>query len=88
MKLAMLHIDRDLAASGLGAQMVLQVHDELLFEAMPEEVPRLASLVKSAMENAYPLNVPVRADVKSGENWWEVTPVEDVEEGEALSFAE
>jgi len=87
MKLAMLRIDRDLAASGLGAQMVLQVHDELLFEAVPEEVPRLATLVKAAMENAYPLNVPVRADVKSGRNWWEVTPVEDVDEA-ATAFAE
>lgn len=82
MKLAMLRIDKELAASGLTAKMVLQVHDELLFEAPPEEVPRLAQLVKSSMENAYRMNVRLRADVKSGSNWWEVTPVESIEDAE------
>jgi DNA polymerase-1 len=82
MKLAMLKIDRELAESDLTAQMVLQVHDELLFEAPLDEVPRLAQLVKSSMENAYEMNVPVRADVKSGNNWWEVTPVESIEDAE------
>jgi DNA polymerase-1 len=76
-KLAMLHVDKALSASGLGAQMVLQVHDELLFECPADEVRPLADLVRDAMQNAYPLDVPLRAEVKSGHNWWDVTPVEE-----------
>ncbi len=82
-KLAMLHVDKALSASGLGAQMVLQVHDELLFECPADEVRPLADLVRDAMQNAYPLDVPLRAEVKSGHNWWDVTPVgDDDEEGD------
>ena len=85
-KLAMLHVDKALRESGLGAQMVLQVHDELLFECPEGEVRALADLVRDAMQNAYPLDVPLRAEVKSGHNWWDVTPVgdDDGEEAEGL----
>ncbi len=76
-KLAMLRVDRALTGQGLNARMVLQVHDELLFECPEEEVPRLARLVRSAMEEAYPLDVPLRVEVKSGLNWWLVTPLDD-----------
>ena len=82
-KLAMLHTDKALAGSGLGAQMVLQVHDELLFECPADEVRALADLVRDAMQNAYPLDVPLRAEVKSGHNWWDVTPVGDDDGEEA-----
>ena len=76
-KLAMLHVDKALSESKLGARMVLQVHDELLFECPQNEVQPLSALVRKAMQNAYPLDVPLKAEVKSGHNWWEVTPVED-----------
>jgi DNA polymerase-1 len=76
-KLAMLRVDKALADSGLGARMVLQVHDELLFECPAAEVRPLGRLVRAAMESAYPLDVPLRAEVKSGGNWWDVTPVGD-----------
>ena len=76
-KLAMLRVDTALTGSKLGARMVLQVHDELLFECPTEEVRPLSALVKDAMQNAYPLDVPLKAEVKSGHNWWEVTPVGD-----------
>ena len=76
-KIAMLHVADALAQSKLGAHMVLQVHDELLFECPAGEVRELSKLVKDAMQNAYPLNVPLKAEVKSGHNWWEVTPVDD-----------
>ena len=76
-KLAMLHVDQALTERELGARMVLQVHDELLFECPAAEVPPLASLVRDAMQNAYPLDVPLKAEVKSGHNWWDVTPVGD-----------
>ena len=76
-KIAMLHVDKALKESKLGAHMVLQVHDELLFECPDDEVKPLSVLVRKAMQNAYPLDVPLIAEVKTGHNWWEVTPVED-----------
>ena len=76
-KLAMLRVDKALADAGLKSQMVLQVHDELLFECPEAEVRLLAGLVREAMQNAYPLDVPLKAEVKTGQNWWEVTPVGD-----------
>ena len=76
-KLAMLRVERGLTDSGLSAAMILQVHDELLFECPPDEVARLAVLVRTSMEHAFPLDVPLRVEVKSGHNWWEVTPLPD-----------
>ena len=76
-KIAMLHVADALSKTQLGAHMVLQVHDELLFECPVGEVQKLSKLVKDAMQNAYPLDVPLKAEVKSGDNWWEVTPVDD-----------
>jgi len=82
-KLAMLHVDKALRESRLGARMVLQVHDELLFECPDAEVQSLAVLVREAMQNAYPLDVPLKAEVKTGHNWWEVTPVGNHEDSDA-----
>jgi DNA polymerase-1 len=68
-KLAMIRVDRRLRESGSQALMLLQVHDELLFEAPEEEVADLAAMVKQEMEGAYDLRVPLLADVKVGPNW-------------------
>ena len=84
-KLAMLQVASALQEVGLGAHMVLQVHDELLFECPADNVQKLSKLVKDAMQNAYPLDVPLKAEVKSGHNWWEVTPVDDEDMDETLS---
>jgi len=70
-KLAMIRIDRDIIDEGLGSRMILQVHDELVFEVVPGERERLGALVKEAMESALALDVPVRADIGFGENWVE-----------------
>lgn len=78
-KHAMLHVDKSLKEEKLTAQMVLQVHDELLFECPADEVKRLAPLVREAMEGAFPLDVPLKVEVKSGNNWWEVTPVGELD---------
>jgi DNA polymerase I len=67
-KLAMIELDRRLLAE-FKAKMILQVHDELLFEAPEHELPSLAELVKSVMEGAYKLSVPVIAETKVGPNW-------------------
>jgi DNA polymerase-1 len=67
-KLAMIELDRRLAAD-FESRMILQVHDELLFEAPEKEVPRLKKLVKEVMEGAYKLTVPLLTETKSGANW-------------------
>jgi DNA polymerase-1 len=68
-KLAMMEIDRKLAATSLGARMILQVHDELLFEVPEKEREALRALVKPAMEQVYTLRVPLVVDMKIGRNW-------------------
>jgi DNA polymerase I len=66
-KLAMIRIDEQLR--GMQAKMLLQVHDELVLEAPPEEVEEVSVLVKSAMEGVRKLEVPLLVDTGSGENW-------------------
>jgi len=68
-KMAMIHIARELAEQKFKARMILQVHDELLFETPHEELDRLSKLVKKAMENVQKLAVPLVVDVKAGPNW-------------------
>ncbi len=71
-KLAMVNIYRELGEHGFRAKMLLQVHDELIFESPPEEMDRLRELVKHCMENALLLDVPLVVDIKTGENWYDV----------------
>jgi DNA polymerase-1 len=68
-KLAMLEIDRRLPAEGFQSKMILQVHDELLFEGPQGEIDRLKPLVKSAMEQVHRLRVPLVVETKVGSNW-------------------
>jgi DNA polymerase-1 len=68
-KLAMIKIDRELAARKLKSRMLLQVHDELVFEVPPAEVEVMQALVQDAMENVHPLRVPLVVDVGVGKNW-------------------
>ncbi|SFU45591.1 DNA polymerase I [Alicyclobacillus macrosporangiidus] len=70
-KLAMVRIDRALAESGLQARMLLQVHDELIFECPEAEADRLAELVQENMENALTLNVPLKVDIHTGKTWYD-----------------
>jgi DNA polymerase-1 len=72
-KLAMVRIQHELEARHLRSRMILQVHDELLFEAPPEELAELRGIVKPAMEEVYPLRVPLVVDIKSGANWRDMT---------------
>ncbi len=73
MKLAMLRVDRALRERGLGARMLLQVHDELLFEVPEQELEPTRELVRREMEGVYPLDVPLVVDQKVGRNWKEAT---------------
>jgi DNA polymerase-1 len=70
-KVAMIKIHERLRAEGRAAQLVLQVHDELLLEAPEAEVARVKELVRDEMCNAYPLDPPLAVDVGAGDNWAE-----------------
>ncbi|MBI2880143.1 MAG: DNA polymerase I [Candidatus Tectomicrobia bacterium] len=68
-KAAMIQIHRRLAERDLQSRMLLQVHDELVFEGPPGEMDGLAALVKEEMEGAAELSVPLLADTHTGDNW-------------------
>lgn len=70
-KLAMLGIDRELRAAKLETKMLLQIHDELVFEAPVAEVEQVQAIARTQMEGAYPLEVPLVVDVGVGDNWAE-----------------
>ncbi|NVL89641.1 MAG: DNA polymerase I [Desulfobacterales bacterium] len=71
-KVAMVRIHRALDHKGLRAKMLLQVHDELVFEVPPGELGRVEKLVTEIMEDVYELRVPLRVDLNSGKNWAEL----------------
>ena len=71
-KIAMVRVHQALRARGLSARMLLQVHDELLFEAPPGEVAEVERLATEVMAAALPLDVPIVVDVKTGDDWSKV----------------
>ena len=71
-KIAMIRMARALEAGRFATRMLLQVHDELLFEAPPDEEKRLEALAAEVMEGAMTLDVPLKVDVKVGADWAEV----------------
>ncbi|WP_406062584.1 DNA polymerase I [Micromonospora sp. NBC_00860] len=68
-KVAMLHVDTALGEAGLRSRMLLQVHDELVFEVAPGEREALEALVRREMGGAYPLSVPLEVSVGLGRDW-------------------
>lgn len=70
-KQAMIEVDKQISAKGLKAKMIMQVHDELVFELPKEELEELKQLVVTAMELSQPLKVPLVVDVNYGESWKE-----------------
>jgi DNA polymerase-1 len=75
MKIAMIRVDEALRRSELKTRMLLQVHDELIFEAPQEEVDAVARLVREEMEGAYRLHVPLKVDVEMGPNWLQMDEI-------------
>jgi DNA polymerase-1 len=71
-KLAMLRIDAEILARRLRSRMTLQVHDELLFDAIPEEAAELRTLVQHEMEHVAEFSVPIVAEVGLGPNWRDI----------------
>lgn len=70
-KIAMIRIFNKMNELGLKSKMVMQVHDELVFDVAPNETEQLANLVKAEMEKAMPLSVPLTAEVGIGNSWLE-----------------
>lgn len=68
-KVAMINVDKGIKAAGLKSRMLLQVHDELLFEVAEGERDTLEALVREHMGNAYPLDVPLEVSVGYGRSW-------------------
>lgn len=72
MKLAMVRIFRQLKQRGFGSKMILQIHDELVFEVPESELEPVKSLVKQEMEGVITLSVPIKVDLGVGHNWAEI----------------
>ena len=70
-KLAMINIDAALRLQGFKSKMILQVHDELLFDVHKDELDSLKMLIKPLMEHAMPLNVPTLVEIGEGQTWLE-----------------
>jgi len=68
-KIAMVNIEREFNKRGLKTKLVLQIHDELIFDVFPEELEEVKSLVKKHMEEALRLDVPIKVNLKVGKNW-------------------
>jgi DNA polymerase-1 len=70
-KIAMVRVWRELRKKGLKSRLILQVHDELLVETLKEELEQVRDIVRTNMEAAVKLSVPLIADVSTGSNWYE-----------------
>ena len=71
-KKAMIELDREFKNNNLKSKIILQVHDELVVDALIEEQEKVIELMQKVMNNAYKLNVPLKVDVEYGFNWYDV----------------
>jgi DNA polymerase-1 len=68
-KVAMIHVDNELRSGNMKTAMLLSVHDEIVFEAPPEEIDVASALIKEKMESVWDLNVPLKVNIEVGSNW-------------------
>jgi len=71
-KLAMIHIQNQIEELGLSTRMIMQVHDELVFEVFKEELQKTISMIQNKMETVMDLSIPLKVSIHSGKNWAEV----------------
>jgi DNA polymerase-1 len=74
-KLTMIQIHNQIKQKNLKAKMILQIHDELVFDVPEEELDEAVDLIKDRMENSLKLDVPIKVEIKKGKNWLEMVPV-------------
>jgi DNA polymerase-1 len=67
----MIKTDRRIRQEGLQSRMILQIHDELVFDTTPDEVERLEAIVREEMENVIELSIPLTVECNHGHNWLE-----------------
>ncbi len=72
MKIAMVNVDNALLTNNLNSKLVMQVHDELIIDTVPNEIEIVTNILTKEMENAYKLVVPLTVDSSYGKNWFEV----------------
>ena len=70
-KIAMVRVQREMEQRNMQSKMILQVHDELVFDARKDEIEQLSELVRRCMSGAMQLSVPLDVDVNAGQNWFE-----------------
>ena len=68
-KVAMINLDKEMDSRRLLSKLILQVHDELIFEVPESEIPVMKEIVRKLMASAIQLSVPVRVDLKTGHAW-------------------
>jgi len=73
-KLAMVKIDEQIKINALKTRMIIQIHDELVFDVFKEEMAEFVDLAMDKMENVLKLDVPIKVDIKKGKNWLEMEP--------------
>ena len=71
-KIAMIKVFNELNQKGLKSKLILQVHDELIIDALKSEKDGVAEILKNSMESAAELKVPLKAEVTMGENWYQL----------------
>lgn len=71
LKIAMIEIHKELKKKNLKTKMIIQVHDELLFDTPRDEYDEVVSIIKEKMEGACKLSVPLKVDIESGDSWYE-----------------
>ena len=70
-KIAMVNVYKALREKGLKSKLILQVHDELIIESPPEEKDIVSEILKTEMENAAKLSLPLKVDLKTGKSWYD-----------------
>jgi len=68
----MIHIQNQIEELGLSTKMIMQVHDELVFEVFKEELQKTISMIQNKMETVMDLSIPLKVSIYSGKNWAEV----------------
>ena len=72
LKLAMIQVDRLMKEKHMKSQMILQVHDELIFDVYKDELEDMMTMIKTAMENAFQMEVPLKVDGAYASNWYDL----------------
>lgn len=70
-KKAMIEVDKKFKENNIKSKMILQVHDELIFDTLKEEKEKVCEIIESVMDADYNINVPLEIDIESGENWYQ-----------------